>query len=136
VLRRPEESAPKWIKDIHGKLVPKTPLYTATKHAIKHEAAWRLCFTQGHFEIDNDEVEWRLRWVALGRKNYLFAGSDKGAERLAIGYTITGSCHMNGVNPLAYLTDVIEKLQSGWPKNRLDELLPNAWKPDGSPRDG
>ncbi|MDI1434187.1 transposase domain-containing protein, partial [Polyangium sorediatum] len=38
-------------------------------------------------------------------------------------------CHMNGVNPLAYLTDVIEKLQSGWPKDRLDELLPNVWKP-------
>jgi transposase len=125
-----------WIKDIHGKLVPKTPLYRATRYALKHEAAWRLCFTQGYFEIDNGEVERRLRWVALGRKNYLFAGSDKGAERLAIGYTLTGSCHMNGVNPLAYMTDVIGKLQSGWPKNRLDELLPNVWKPGGSPRDG
>jgi transposase len=121
-----------WVKDIHPRLIPKTPLYRATKYAIKHEAAWRRCFTDGRFEIDNGEVERRLRWVALGRKNYLFAGSDKGAERLAIGYTITGSCHMNGVNPLAYITDVIEKLQSGWPSNRLDELLPNVWQPDGS----
>ena len=78
---------------------------------------------------DTDEVERRLRWIALGRKNFLFAGSDRGAARLAIAYTVTGSCHMNGVNPLAYLTDVIEKLQSGWPKERLDELLPNMWKP-------
>ena len=67
--------------------------------------------------------------MALGRKNFVFAGSDKGAERLAIAYTVTGSCHINGVNPLVYLTDVIEKLQSGWPKDRLDELLPNVWKP-------
>ncbi|MDI1478874.1 transposase [Polyangium sp. y55x31] len=109
---------------------------SATRYAIKHEAAWRRCFSDGRFEIDNGEVERRLRWVALGRKNFLFAGSDKGAERLAIAYTVTGSCHMNGVNPLAYLTDVIEKLQSGWPKDRLDELLPNVWKPGGSPRDG
>jgi transposase len=65
----------------------------------------------------------------LGRKNVLFAGSDAGAERLATGYTLTGSCHKNGVNPLEYLTDVLEKLQSGWPMNRLDELLPNVWRP-------
>jgi transposase len=118
-----------WIGDIHSKLIPGTPLYEATRYARNQEAAWRRCFTDGHFEIDNGEVERRIRWVALGRKNYLFAGSDKGAERLAIAYTLTGSCHMNGVDPLAYLTDVIEKLQSGWPKSRLDELLPDVWKP-------
>jgi transposase len=118
-----------WIGNIAGKLVPKTPLHGAVGYARNQEAAWRRCFDDGQFEIDNGEVERRIRWVALGRKNYLFAGSDKGAERLAIAYTITGSCHMNGVNPLAYLTDVIEKLQSGWPQSRLDELLPDVWKP-------
>ncbi|MDC0679005.1 transposase domain-containing protein [Sorangium sp. wiwo2] len=60
-------------------------------------------------------------------KNYLFAGSDKGAQRLAVGYTIFGSCRMHGVNPLAWATDVIGKLQAGWPRDRLDELLPDAW---------
>jgi transposase len=120
----------RWIHDIHPQQIPSMPLYKATRYAIKHEAAWRRCFSDGRFEIDNGEVERRLRWVALGRKNFLFAGSDRGAERLAIAYTVTGSCHMNGVNPLAYLTDVIEKLQSGWPKDRLDELLPNLWKPE------
>ena len=126
----------RWVHDVHGALVPKTLLYKATLYAINQEAAFRRCFTDGRFEIDNGEVERRLRWVALGRKNYLFAGSDKGAERIAIGYTITGSCHMNGVNPLAYMTDVIEKLQSGWPSNRLDELLPDVWKPAESSREG
>ncbi|XXT63878.1 transposase domain-containing protein [Sorangium sp. So ce590] len=67
------------------------------------------------------------RVVALGRKNYLFAGSDEGAKRLAVGYTSFGSCRMHGTNPLAWATDVIGKLQAGWPRERLDELLPAAW---------
>ncbi|XXU52384.1 transposase [Sorangium sp. So ce1078] len=111
---------------MHLRLVPGTPIYTATQYAINQEASWRCCFTDGRFEIDNGEVERQLRRVALGRKNYLFAGSDKGAERLAIGYTIFGSCRMHGVNPLVWATDVIGKLQAGWPRKRLDELLPDA----------
>jgi transposase len=131
--RREAESLPQldelytWIKELHPRLVPKTPLHQATQYAINQEQRWRRCFTDGRFEIDNGEVERQLRRVALGRKNYLFAGSDKGAERLAVGYTCFGSCHMHGVNPLAWATDVIAKLQAGWPKSRLDELLPGRW---------
>jgi transposase len=131
--RRDERSMPhvnelyEWIHDLHPRLVPNTALYVATQYAINQEGAWRRCFTDGRFEIDNGEVERRIRRVALGRKNYLFAGSDKGAERLAIAYTVFGSCHMHGVNPLAWATDVIGKLQDGWPQARLDELLPDAW---------
>lgn len=118
-----------WIRDVKPQTIPKTPLYDAVRYAEKQEAAWRRCFSDGQFEIDNGEAERRLRWVALGRKNFLFAGSDAGAERLAVGYTLTGSCHKNGINPLEYLADVIEKLQSDWPMSRLDELLPNVWRP-------
>jgi transposase len=131
--RRDEQSIPRvdelyqWIRELHPRLVPSTPLYAATQYALNQEAAWRRCFTDGRFEIDNGEVERRIRRVALGRKNYLFAGSDKGAERLAIAYTVLGSCHMQGVNPLVWATDVIGKLQDGWPQARLDELLPDAW---------
>jgi hypothetical protein len=57
--------------------------------------------------------------MAVGRKNYLFAGSDKGAERLAIGYTVFASCRMHGVDPLAWATDVIRKLQDDWPRSHL-----------------
>jgi transposase len=133
LARRQELSLPivdelyEWIHDLHPRLVPKTPLYVATNYAINQEAAWRRCFTNGLFEIDNGEVERQLRRIALGRKNYLFAGSDKGAERLAVGYTIFGACRMHGVDPLAWATDVISKLQQGWPRSRLDELLPDAW---------
>jgi transposase len=131
--RRDEQSMPtvdalyQWVHALHGKLVPSTSLYLATQYAINQEEAFRRCFTDGRFEIDNGEVERRIRRVPLGRKNYLFAGSDKGAERLAVGYTVFETCEMHGVNPLAWATDVIEKLQAGWPKARLDELLPDAW---------
>ncbi|XXZ55363.1 IS66 family transposase [Sorangium sp. So ce341] len=133
MARRQELSLPvvdelyQWIHELHLRLVPSTTLYVATQYAINQEAAWRRCFTDGRFEIDNGEVERRIRCVALGRKNYLFAGSDKGAQRLAVGYTVFGSCRMHGVNPLAWATDVIGKLQGGWPRERLDELLPDAW---------
>ncbi|XXU75579.1 transposase [Sorangium sp. So ce1151] len=133
LARRQELSLPvvdelyQWIHELHLRLVPNTPLYVATQYAINQEAAWRRCFTDGRFEIDNGEVERQLRRVALGRKNYLFAGSDEGAKRLALGYTIFGSCRMHGANPLAWATDVIGKLQAGWPRERLDELLPAAW---------
>ncbi|MGK3961838.1 IS66 family transposase [Sorangium sp. So ce118] len=133
LARRQELSLPvvdelyQWIHELHLRLVPNTPIYVATQYAINQEAAWRRCFTDGHFEIDNGEVERQLRRVALGRKNYLFAGSDEGAKRLAVGYTIFGSCRMHGANPLAWATDVIGKLQAGWPRERLDELLPAAW---------
>lgn len=131
--RRDVEACPhveelyRWIHDIHPHLVPNSPLHTATQYAINQETAWRRCFSDGRFEIDNGEVERRIRRVAIGRKNYLFAGSDKGAKRLADAYTVFGSCQIHGVDPLAWAADVIGKLQDGWPVARLDELLPDAW---------
>lgn len=133
LARRKEQSLPivdelyRWIHELHPHLVPRSLLHAATTYAINQELAWRRCFDEGRFEIDNGEVERQLRRVALGRKNYLFAGSDKGAERLAIGYTVFASCRMHGVDPLAWATDVIRKLQDGWPRSRLDDLLPHAW---------
>ncbi|HJL16604.1 MAG TPA: transposase domain-containing protein, partial [Sandaracinaceae bacterium LLY-WYZ-13_1] len=73
---------------------------------------------------DNGESERRLRDVAMGRRNYLFAGSDTGAERAAIVYSILGGCALNGVEPWAYLNDVVQRIVDGWPMSRLAELLP------------
>jgi hypothetical protein len=114
--------------DIQARCPHRRRLYNiATRYAINQEERWRRCFTDGRFEIDNGEAERNLRRVALGRKNYLFAGSDKGAVRLAVAYTVLGSCRLNGVNALERATDVIRRLQAGWPKSRLDELLPHNW---------
>jgi transposase len=131
--RRQELSLPivdamyRWIHEMHASAVPKTPTYKATLYAVNQEKVWRRCFTDGRFEIDNGEVERQNRRIAVGRKNYLFAGSEKGAERLAVGYTVFGSCRMQGVNSLEWATDVIGKLQAGWPRSRLDELVPDVW---------
>jgi hypothetical protein len=66
--------------------------------------------------------------VALGRKNHLFAGSDGGADRWAVVATLIETARLNGVEPYAYLKDVLTRMADGHPVNRLDELLPWAWK--------
>ena len=75
-------------------------------------------------ELDKSRL---LRTIAVGRKNYLFAGSDAGGKRAAIAYTIIGNCLMAGIDPWQYMRDVLTKLAAGWPMSRLAELLPQAW---------
>jgi len=73
--------------------------------------------------MDNNAAERSLRDVALGRRSYLFAGSDAGGERAASMYTLIGSCKLNGIDPEAYLNHVFERI-ADHPINRIDELLP------------
>jgi hypothetical protein len=81
----------------------------------------------GRLEIDNNLIENSIRPVALGRKNYLFAGSHAGAQRAAIIYSLLGSCKLQGINPYEYLPGVLQRLPEQ-PMNRLAELLPPYWK--------
>lgn len=117
----------KWIQDIHPGLIPGSQLREATRYALRQRTFFERCFSDGRFEIDNGAIEREFKRVRLGEKNYLFAGSDAGAERLAIAYTVLATCAAHHVEPLAYLTDVITKLQGGWLKSRLAELTPDAW---------
>ena len=80
----------------------------------------------GHLEIDNNAAERALRAVALGRKNYLFAGSDKGGERAAAIYSLIGTDRLNDIDPQAWLADVIGRINTP-PAKRLAELLPWNW---------
>jgi transposase len=77
----------------------------------------------GRIEIDNNAAERALRAVALGRKNYLFCGSDSGGERAAAMYSLIGTAKLNGLDPQAYLRYVIERI-ADHPVNRIEELLP------------
>jgi hypothetical protein len=77
----------------------------------------------GRLEIDNSAAERALRAVALGRKNYLFAGSDAGGERAAAMYSLIGSAKLNGLDPEAYLRDVLARI-ADHPINRIADLLP------------
>ena len=83
--------------------------------------------TNGRVEIDNNLVENTIRPVALGRKNYLFAGSHDGAKRAAIIYTLVAMAKRHGVEPFAYLKEVLTRLPD-YPDNKLPDLLPQNWQ--------
>ncbi|EGV6907403.1 transposase, partial [Salmonella enterica] len=82
----------------------------------------------GWVEIDNNICENALRCVALGRRNYMFFGSDNGGERAAIIYSLLSTCKLNGVEPESWLREVIGKIND-WPSNRVHELLPWNFSP-------
>jgi transposase len=77
--------------------------------------------------IDNSLSERVIKLVALGRKNWLFSGSDGGAQRAAILYSLIASCKLCGIDPFVYLRDVLERINTH-PANRIDELTPPQWK--------
>ena len=83
----------------------------------------------GRVEMDNNTAERALRTVALGRKNYLFAGSDAGGERAAAIYSLPGSAKLNGIDPEAYMVEVLRRI-ADHPINRIGELLPWSLFPE------
>lgn len=119
-----------WVRKQHGQVEPSSYLGKALTYSINQWASLEVFLNDGAIPIDNGEVERRIRPVALGRRNWLFAGSDAGAERAAIIYSLLACCKLAGVEPLAWLTDVLTRLCKGWPMRRLHELLPENWKPE------
>ena len=118
-----------WIASLEPRrIVPGGLLAKATTYATNQEKRWRRCFASGLYFIDNGEPERQIRYPAQGRRAYLFAGSDDGARRLATAYTLVAACRLERINTWEYLTDVLEKLAANWPRKRIDELLPSAWK--------
>ena len=81
----------------------------------------------GEVEIDNNLVENSIRPLALGRKNYLFAGSHESAQRSAMFYSLLGTCKLHNINPYVWLTNVYQRIKDQ-PINRIAELLPQNWK--------
>ena len=105
------------------KLSRKSETTAAIRYALSRwDALARYC-DDGHIEIDNNAAERALRAVALGRKNYLFAGSDSGGERAAAIYTLIGTAKLNGLDPEAYLREVLTRI-ADHPISRISELLP------------
>jgi transposase len=116
-----------WVDALHPKLLPKSPLRRATTYAINQRDFFRRCFGDGRFEIDNGRVERRIRMFAVARRNFLFTGSPRGGERLAVAFTLVDNCLALGVDPERYLVDIIHKIERGWPLRRLSELIPQNW---------
>jgi transposase len=116
-----------WLEAMAPRATPKSPLGKAIGYAQKRWSALTRYLDDGRLEIDNGEVERLIRLVALGRKNYLFAGSDAGAERAAVAYTILATCTLHELDPWAYIQDVLKKIAGDWPQREIDRLLPDRW---------
>jgi len=120
-----------WIADVHPQAPPRSLLGKALRYALNQWTALRRFLEDGALPLDTNGVERALRAIAVGRKNWLFAGADVGARRAAILYTLFGSCALCGVEPWAYARDVLEKVSgTTFPQSRLPELLPDRWGTD------
>lgn len=116
-----------WVDKNLPELRPTSPLARAAKYASQQRPFIRRCFSDGRFEIDNGRVEREIREPAVGRKNFLFAGSADAAARLAAAYTVVLSARHAGLPVREYLIDVLDKLAGGWKARRIGELLPDQW---------
>jgi transposase len=103
-----------------------TPLAAAVGYALNHELALRRFLDDGRIEIDNNNVERLFRLVALGRRNWFFAGSPRGAENAAVVYSIVASCRDLGIDPFAYLSDVLQRIPAMSP-SQIREITPRRW---------
>src|ERR1700757_5187716 len=117
------DSMRQWFETTLSKLSRKSDTTVAIRYALSRWDALARYIEDGHIEIDNNAAERSLRGVALGRKNYLFAGSDAGGERAAAIYSLIGSAKLNGLDPEAYLREVLTRIPDH-PINRIEELLP------------
>lgn len=112
-----------WLEKTLTTLSRKSDTAVAIRYALSRWTALLRYCENGSIEMDNNAAERSLRAVALGRKNYLFAGSDAGGERAAAIYSLIGTAKLNGLDPEAYLRDVLARI-ADHPINRIQELLP------------
>lgn len=132
--RRQDEIGPlldefkRWCDGHHPKLLPNSPLAKAMGYALNQWAALTRFLEDGRLPLDNNAAERALRPIALGRKNWLFAGSMRGGQAAAVILSLTQSAKMQGKNPFAYLKDVLTRLPSA-KAGDLDALLPHLWQP-------
>jgi len=118
-----------WIETQRQTETPKSTLGRALTYAHNHWEILRVVVNDGALELDNGDVERIIRDPAIGRKNWLFAGSDEGGKRAAILLSVIHTAERAGVDLRAYLHDVLVKIAGGWPMSRIDELLPHNWTP-------
>jgi transposase len=121
-----------WLHDHVGRVSAVSDLAVAIRYAIRHWPGLVVFLDDGRVEMDTNVVERAIRPHTLTRKNALFAGSDGGARHWAIAMTLIQTAKLNGVDPMAWLTDVLERVVSGGTKaHELHTLLPWHWQPEG-----
>ncbi len=112
-------------------VLPKSAIGKAIGYMLGQWSKLEKYVSDGRLEIDNNLVENAIRPVALGRKNYLFAGSHEGAKRAAMIYTLVATAKLHQVEPFAYLSDILRRLPDH-PINKIAELLPQNWRTPNS----
>lgn len=125
------QAAKEWLEQQaqNPKVLPQSRFGKAITHALKRFEYLQRYLEDGRLEIDNNLVENQIRPIALGRKNYLFAGSEKAAQNAGNLYALLAAAKIHGLNPTEYLRDLIETIPNH-PINRIEELLPHRWKPN------
>jgi hypothetical protein len=116
-----------WLEAEAPKVLPKSPIGEAIRYALNHWAALERPLDEGFLELDNGACERAFKPVALGRKNWLFAGSDRGGETAAVLMSLCTTCKNLKIDPQAYLCDVLDRI-STHPARRIEELLPDRWQ--------
>jgi hypothetical protein len=112
-----------WLQQTRLRTAPNTATAKAIDYSLKRWVALTRYAVTGDLPIDNNPVENAIRPIALGKKNWLFAGSERAGQRAAVIQTLLGTAKLNGLDPAAWLKDTLEKLPT-WPNSRIDELLP------------
>lgn len=126
-LRKLYRKLHRWLVRKQKIILPKTPTSRAINYALNHWRALQNVFADGRLEIDNNTAERAMRIVAIGRKNWMFAGSDQGGHNAAIFYSLLESAKQNGLNTFEYLSDVFAKIPNT-PNEELFRLLPYHYK--------
>ncbi len=116
-----------WLQNQLNRISGKSPLAGAIRYALARMKRLRPWLDHGYLELDNNAAERAIRPIALGRKNYLFMGSDRGGKSAAIAYTLIETAKLNNVDPQAWLTDTLDRIAEH-KITRIDELLPWNWR--------
>ena len=116
-----------WLENTLAQVAGGSSMANAIRYALNRWDGLLRFLDDGRVEIDSNTVERSMRPIVLTRKNALFAGSDEGAENWAMLASLIETCKLHGVNPEAYLNDLLTKLVNNWPNRRLAELTPWAW---------
>jgi hypothetical protein len=122
-----------WAEATERKLSARSGLAEALRYMLKRRTALSRFATDARLEADNNIAENAIRPIALGRRNWLFAGSNTGGERAASMYSILQTAKLNNLNPEAYLADTLARIAAGHPINRIDELMPWAYRHPDAP---
>ncbi len=134
VEKRMEEATPilhelkAWMLAEYPKVLPKSPVGKALAYALSLWDNMHYYTLHRHLQIDNNAIENAIRPIALGRKNYLFAGTHETAQNAAMIYSLFATCKKHNVNEQEWLTDVLQKMNDPEYEGKFSDLLPHRWK--------